>query len=106
MKQGHQSYKSKFHNKKNEIAVVLRKAHLRVQSDDEQVHRTGDQENVDCESDNMPQTIPYRGGMLDTFKDLKMLSQNRSCNAERKKDSAKPNDCGDKVYPTDEKFDN
>ena len=61
---------------------------------------------MDCESDNMPQTIPYRGPMLDTLKDLKMLSQNRSCNADRKEDSAKPNDGGDEVYPTDEKFDN
>ena len=69
MKQRHQSYKDEFHDKKDKIAVVLRKAHLRVQSNDEQVHRTGNQEDVDCETDNMPQTIPDRGGMLDTFKD-------------------------------------
>ena len=106
MKQRHQSYKGKFHDKKDKIAVVLRKAHLRVQSNNEQVHRAGNQENVDCKTDNMPQTIPDCGGMLDTFKDLKMLSQNWCCNANRKKDPAKPNDCGDEVYPTDEKFDN
>ena len=69
MKQRHQSYKDEFYDKNNKIAVVLRKAHLRVQSNDEQVHRTGNQEDVDCETDNMPQTIPDRGGMLDTFKD-------------------------------------
>ena len=61
---------------------------------------------VDCESDNMPQTIPDYGGMLDTLKDLKMLSQNRCGNADRKEDSAKPNDCGGKMYPSDEQFDN
>ena len=88
MKQRHQSDKGKFRDKNDKIATVLRKAHLRVQSDDEQVHRTGNQENVNCESDNMPQAIPDRGGMLDTFKDLKTLPQNRCCNAERKKDSA------------------
>ena len=54
MKQRHQSDKGKFRDKKDKIAVVLRKAHLRVQSDDEQVHRTGNQKNVDCETDNMP----------------------------------------------------
>ena len=106
MKQRHQSYKDELYDKKDKIAVVLRKAHLRVQSDDEQVHRTGNKEEVDCETDNMPQTIPDRGSMLDTFKNLKMLPQNRSCNAERKKDSAKPNDCGGKMYPSDEQFDN
>ena len=106
MKQRHQSYKGKFYDKKDKIAVVLRKAHLRVQSNNEQVHRAGNQENVDRKTDNMPQTIPDCGGMLDTFKDLKMLSQNWCCNANRKKDPAKPNDCGDEVYPTDEKFDN
>ena len=106
MKQCHQSYKSKFHDKNNKITIVLRKAHLGVQSNDEQVHRTGDQENMDCETDNMSQAIPDRGGVLDAFEDLKMLSQNRCCNANRKKDSAQPNDCGGKVYPTDEKFDN
>ena len=106
MEQRHQSYQDKFRYKNNKITVVLRKAHLCVQSNDEQVHRTGDKENVDCESDNMSQTIPDRGGMLDTFKNLKMLPQNRCCNADREKDPAKPDDCGDEVYPTDEKFDN
>ena len=106
MEQRHHPNKGKFHDKNNKIAIVLRKTHLRVQSDDEQVHRTGDQENVDCETDNMSQTIPDRGGVLDAFKDLKMLPQNRCRNTDRKKDSAQPNDCGGKVYPTDEKFDN
>ena len=106
MKQRHQSYKDELRDKKDKIAVVLRKAHLRVQSNDEQVHRTSNKEDVDCESDNMPQTIPDRRSMLDTFKNLKMLPQNRCCNADRKKDSTKPNDCSDEVYPTDEKFNN
>ena len=106
MKQRHQPNKDQLRDKNNKIATVMRKAHLGVQSDDEQVHRTGDQKNVDCETDNMPQTIPNRGGMLDTFKDLKTLPQNRCGDADRKKDATQPNDCGDKVYPTDKKFDN
>ena len=73
MKQRHQPNKGKFRDKNNEIAIALRKTHLRVQSNNEQVHRTGDQENVDCETDNMPQAIPNRGAVLDTFTDLKML---------------------------------
>ena len=97
VEQRHQSYKGEFRYKGDD--VVLREMHLRVQSDDKGIHRPCNQEYMDGETDNVTQAIPNCYGVLDAFDDGKTRPQRGRCDADRKKDTAKPNYGSDEVNP-------
>ena len=71
MEQRHQSDKGEFRYKGD--GVVLREIHLRVQANDEDIHRTRDQENMDSETDYVTQAIPNCYGVPDAFESRQML---------------------------------